>query len=60
MSQWKYVVYRQSLLFTVAAVCQMFEEVTRENSQLQSQLQDTQRTITQTRLDLEKATQVTW
>lgn len=42
----------------VAVVCQMFEEVTRENSQLQSQLQDTQRIITQTRLDLEKATQV--
>ncbi|XP_042351937.1 protein phosphatase 1 regulatory subunit 12A isoform X2 [Plectropomus leopardus] len=35
----------------------LFEEVSRENSQLQSQLQDTQRIITQTRLDLEKATQ---
>ncbi|KAM8752065.1 protein phosphatase 1 regulatory subunit 12A isoform 1-T1 [Acanthopagrus schlegelii] len=35
----------------------MFEEVSRENSQLQSQLQDTQRIISQTRLDLEKATQ---
>ncbi|XP_008310389.1 protein phosphatase 1 regulatory subunit 12A isoform X2 [Cynoglossus semilaevis] len=35
----------------------LFEEVTRENSQLQTQLQDTQRIIGQTRLDLEKATQ---
>ncbi|XP_075996882.1 protein phosphatase 1 regulatory subunit 12A isoform X2 [Genypterus blacodes] len=35
----------------------LFEEVSRENSQLQSQLQDTQRTVGQTRLDLEKATQ---
>uniref|UniRef100_A0A3Q2Z8J3 Protein phosphatase 1 regulatory subunit n=1 Tax=Hippocampus comes TaxID=109280 RepID=A0A3Q2Z8J3_HIPCM len=35
----------------------LFEEVTRENSQLQSQLQDTQRIVSQTRLDLEKATQ---
>ncbi|XP_028286045.1 protein phosphatase 1 regulatory subunit 12A isoform X4 [Parambassis ranga] len=35
----------------------LFEEVSRENSQLQSQLQDTQRIVTQTRLDLEKATQ---
>ncbi|XP_078113254.1 protein phosphatase 1 regulatory subunit 12A isoform X5 [Sander vitreus] len=35
----------------------LFEEVSRENSQLQSQLQDTQRIISQTRLDLEKATQ---
>lgn len=35
----------------------MFEEVSRQNSQLQSQLQDTQRSVTQTRLDLEKATQ---
>ncbi|XP_037623104.1 protein phosphatase 1 regulatory subunit 12A isoform X3 [Sebastes umbrosus] len=35
----------------------MFEDVSRENSQLQSQLQDTQRIISQTRLDLEKATQ---
>lgn len=59
MSQWKYVVYHWWFLFMVAVVCQMFEEVTRENSQLQSQLQDTQRIITQTRLDLEKATQVT-
>ncbi|XP_068595115.1 protein phosphatase 1 regulatory subunit 12A [Brachionichthys hirsutus] len=35
----------------------LFEEVSRENGQLQSQLQDTQRVIGQTRLDLEKATQ---
>nr|XP_057931986.1 protein phosphatase 1 regulatory subunit 12A isoform X3 [Doryrhamphus excisus] len=35
----------------------LFEEVTRENSQLQSQLQDTQRIVSKTRLDLEKATQ---
>ncbi|XP_077425059.1 protein phosphatase 1 regulatory subunit 12A [Vanacampus margaritifer] len=35
----------------------LFEEMTRENSQLQSQLQDTQRIVSQTRLDLEKATQ---
>ncbi|CAB1422884.1 unnamed protein product [Pleuronectes platessa] len=35
----------------------MFEDVSRENTQLQSQLQDTQRVISQTRLDLEKATQ---
>ncbi|XP_072242071.1 protein phosphatase 1 regulatory subunit 12A isoform X2 [Leuresthes tenuis] len=35
----------------------LFEELSRENSQLQSQLQDTQRIISQTRLDLEKATQ---
>ncbi|XP_060891499.1 protein phosphatase 1 regulatory subunit 12A isoform X5 [Labrus mixtus] len=35
----------------------MFEDVSRENSQLQSQLQDTQRIVSQTRLDLEKATQ---
>ncbi|XP_053174715.1 protein phosphatase 1 regulatory subunit 12A isoform X3 [Scomber japonicus] len=35
----------------------LFEEVSRENSQLQSQLQDTQRIVSQTRLDLEKATQ---
>ncbi|XP_028440539.1 protein phosphatase 1 regulatory subunit 12A isoform X5 [Perca flavescens] len=35
----------------------LFEEVSRENSQLQSQLQDTQRFISQTRLELEKATQ---
>ncbi|KAM3609187.1 uncharacterized protein V6R79_010837 [Siganus canaliculatus] len=35
----------------------LFEEVSRENSQLQSQLQDTQRIVNQTRLDLEKATQ---
>lgn len=40
-------------------MCQLFEEVSRENSQLQSQLQDTQRVVNQTRLDLEKATQVT-
>uniref|UniRef100_H3C5R9 Protein phosphatase 1 regulatory subunit n=1 Tax=Tetraodon nigroviridis TaxID=99883 RepID=H3C5R9_TETNG len=36
---------------------QLFEEVSRENSQLQSQLQDTQRVVSQTRLELEKATQ---
>ncbi|XP_034541321.1 protein phosphatase 1 regulatory subunit 12A isoform X2 [Notolabrus celidotus] len=35
----------------------LFEEVSRENSQLQSQLQDTQRIVSQTRLDLEKAAQ---
>uniref|UniRef100_H3BYQ6 Protein phosphatase 1 regulatory subunit n=1 Tax=Tetraodon nigroviridis TaxID=99883 RepID=H3BYQ6_TETNG len=35
----------------------LFEEVSRENSQLQSQLQDTQRVVSQTRLELEKATQ---
>ncbi|XP_056906837.1 protein phosphatase 1 regulatory subunit 12A isoform X1 [Takifugu flavidus] len=35
----------------------LFEEVSRENSQLQTQLQDTQRVISQTRLELEKATQ---
>ncbi|XP_055780271.1 protein phosphatase 1 regulatory subunit 12A-like isoform X3 [Salvelinus fontinalis] len=35
----------------------LFEVVSRENGQLQSQLQDTQRTISQTRLDLDKATQ---
>ncbi|XP_061577637.1 protein phosphatase 1 regulatory subunit 12A isoform X3 [Cololabis saira] len=35
----------------------LFEDVSRENSQLQSQLQDTQRVVSQTRLDLEKATQ---
>ncbi|XP_061891821.1 protein phosphatase 1 regulatory subunit 12A isoform X2 [Entelurus aequoreus] len=35
----------------------LFEEVTRENSQLQTQLQDTQRVVSKTRLDLEKATQ---
>ncbi|CAJ1056557.1 protein phosphatase 1 regulatory subunit 12A isoform X2 [Xyrichtys novacula] len=35
----------------------LFEEVSRENSQLQSQLQDTQRIVSQTRVDLEKATQ---
>lgn len=38
---------------------QLFEEVSRENSQLQSQLQDTQRVVSQTRLELEKTTQVT-
>lgn len=49
-----------SQLFTAVCVCvcQLFEEVSRENSQLQSQLQDTQRIVSQTRLDLEKATQV--
>ncbi|XP_077939461.1 protein phosphatase 1 regulatory subunit 12A isoform X12 [Gasterosteus aculeatus] len=35
----------------------LFEDVSRENTQLQSQLQDTQRIISQTRLDLEQATQ---
>nr|XP_046210540.1 LOW QUALITY PROTEIN: protein phosphatase 1 regulatory subunit 12A-like [Oncorhynchus gorbuscha] len=35
----------------------LFEMVSRENGQLQSQLQDTQRTVSQTRLDLDKATQ---
>nr|XP_046250372.1 protein phosphatase 1 regulatory subunit 12A isoform X2 [Scatophagus argus] len=35
----------------------LFEEVSRENSQLQAQLQDTQRIVSQTRLELEKATQ---
>ncbi|KAK5619505.1 hypothetical protein CRENBAI_013890 [Crenichthys baileyi] len=35
----------------------LFEDVSRENSQLQAQLQDTQRIINQTRLELEKATQ---
>lgn len=39
-------------------VCQLFEEVSRENSQLQAQLQDTQRVVSQTRVELEKATQV--
>ncbi|XP_062318444.1 protein phosphatase 1 regulatory subunit 12A isoform X2 [Osmerus eperlanus] len=35
----------------------LFEDVSRENSQLQCQLQDSQRIVTQTRLDLDKATQ---
>ncbi|XP_043980484.1 protein phosphatase 1 regulatory subunit 12A isoform X5 [Gambusia affinis] len=35
----------------------LFEEVSRENSQLQAQLQDTQKIISQTRVELEKATQ---
>ncbi|XP_072291994.1 protein phosphatase 1 regulatory subunit 12A isoform X2 [Eucyclogobius newberryi] len=35
----------------------LFEELSRENNQLQTQLQDTQRIVNQTRLDLEKATQ---
>ncbi|KAL4642153.1 protein phosphatase 1 regulatory subunit 12A-like isoform X1 [Arapaima gigas] len=35
----------------------MFEEVSAENSRLQSQLQETQRTVSQTRADLDKATQ---
>ncbi|XP_063053313.1 protein phosphatase 1 regulatory subunit 12C isoform X6 [Engraulis encrasicolus] len=35
----------------------LFEDLSRENGVLQSQLQDTQRTISQTRLDLDKATQ---
>ncbi|XP_062403012.1 protein phosphatase 1 regulatory subunit 12A isoform X4 [Sardina pilchardus] len=35
----------------------LFEEMSRENGALQSQLQDTQRTVTQTRMDLDKATQ---
>ncbi|KAG9336335.1 hypothetical protein JZ751_002682 [Albula glossodonta] len=36
---------------------QLFEELSRENGQLQSQLQDTLRTVSQTRMDLDKATQ---
>lgn len=48
------VVYIHSVL-----ACQLFEELSRENGNLQSQLQDTQRIVSQTRLDLEKATQVT-
>ncbi|XP_061773187.1 protein phosphatase 1 regulatory subunit 12A isoform X3 [Nerophis ophidion] len=35
----------------------LFEDLTRENSQLQTQLQETQRVVSKTRLDLEKATQ---
>ncbi|XP_043083735.1 protein phosphatase 1 regulatory subunit 12A isoform X2 [Puntigrus tetrazona] len=35
----------------------MFEEMSRENRRLQSQLSDTQRTISLTRVELEKATQ---
>ncbi|XP_030646834.1 protein phosphatase 1 regulatory subunit 12A [Chanos chanos] len=35
----------------------LFEEVSRENGQLQSQLQDTQRIVSLTRVELEKATQ---
>ncbi|XP_036432380.1 protein phosphatase 1 regulatory subunit 12A isoform X3 [Colossoma macropomum] len=35
----------------------LFEELSRENSRLQSQLQDTQRTVSMTRMELEKATQ---
>ncbi|KAG5839854.1 hypothetical protein ANANG_G00209510 [Anguilla anguilla] len=35
----------------------LFEEVSRENGQLQAQLQDTMRTVSQTRMDLDKATQ---
>ncbi|KAM6960869.1 protein phosphatase 1 regulatory subunit 12A [Aplochiton taeniatus] len=35
----------------------LFEDVSRENNQLQSQLQDTQRTVTQARVDLDKAAQ---
>uniref|UniRef100_A0A1A8M7R6 Protein phosphatase 1 regulatory subunit n=1 Tax=Nothobranchius pienaari TaxID=704102 RepID=A0A1A8M7R6_9TELE len=35
----------------------LFEEVSRENTQLQAQLQGTQRIVSQTRLELEKATQ---
>ncbi|XP_057185678.1 protein phosphatase 1 regulatory subunit 12A isoform X2 [Triplophysa rosa] len=35
----------------------MFEEVSRENRRLQTQLSDTQRTISLTRVELEKATQ---
>ncbi|KAL2093780.1 hypothetical protein ACEWY4_011092 [Coilia grayii] len=35
----------------------LFEELSRENGLLQTQLQDTQRTVNQTRLDLDKATQ---
>ncbi|XP_066556445.1 protein phosphatase 1 regulatory subunit 12A isoform X2 [Amia ocellicauda] len=35
----------------------LFEQLSRENSQLQSQLQDTHRLVSQTRLDLDSATQ---
>ncbi|XP_049330361.1 protein phosphatase 1 regulatory subunit 12A isoform X2 [Astyanax mexicanus] len=35
----------------------LFEDLSRENSQLQSQLQETQRTVSVTRIELEKATQ---
>ncbi|KAJ8251994.1 hypothetical protein COCON_G00213060 [Conger conger] len=35
----------------------LFEEVSRENGHLQTQLQDTLRTVSQTRMDLDKATQ---
>ncbi|KAJ8352225.1 hypothetical protein SKAU_G00237010 [Synaphobranchus kaupii] len=35
----------------------LFEEVSRENGQLQAQLQDTLRTVSQARMDLDKATQ---
>ncbi|XP_031420505.1 protein phosphatase 1 regulatory subunit 12A isoform X2 [Clupea harengus] len=35
----------------------LFDDLSRENTVLQSQLQDTQRTVTQTRMDLDKATQ---
>ncbi|XP_064169839.1 protein phosphatase 1 regulatory subunit 12A [Anguilla rostrata] len=35
----------------------LFDEVSRENGQLQAQLQDTLRTVSQTRMDLDKATQ---
>ncbi len=39
-------------------VFQLFDEMSRENRRLQSQLSDTQRTISLTRVELEKATQV--
>ena len=48
-----------SLLSLCAVRVQLFEDVSRENSQLQCQLQDSQRVVTQTRVDLDKATQVT-
>uniref|UniRef100_H3DF77 Protein phosphatase 1 regulatory subunit n=1 Tax=Tetraodon nigroviridis TaxID=99883 RepID=H3DF77_TETNG len=47
----------QIILLCSLRSVQLFEEVSRENSQLQSQLQDTQRVVSQTRLELEKATQ---
>lgn len=45
-------------LYVCVRVFQMFEEMSRENRRLQSQLSDTQRTISLTRVELEKATQV--
>lgn len=37
---------------------QLFEKLSRENTQLQAQLQDTLRSVSVTRMELEKATQV--